>query len=423
MPASPGTARAALERRPFRNLYAAGFFSNIGSWMQTVVLGPFAYKLSGDSARFAGLVIFAQLGPQLIVAIPGGALSNRVKSRKALMQTLQVIQVLAAVFLAWVAAQPLPSKTLVLIGVAIGGCCNSLYAPNYQAIMPDLAGPENLAGAIALNSTQINASRVIGPVVYGILVRTVALTVSGAFLINAASFLVLIVVLQRMAIPSAPPPTAETPTGVRILTEGINAVRQSPILLRALMTMALMSFFSLVYIGQFQTIAERAFHVNSKSNTYSLIYATWGVGSLLSALSMGTVFAKVDKRRLTKPMLLGFSFFLTLFAFVRSSTLAFPVGFGLGCFYFGTPTALLTIAQQHLTARTRAPVMALWFMSFGGFVPLASLWGGWVMDGIGGSRGVIVVLLIGSVVTFFLAFYSDLRRVPVPLAVPDVRSN
>jgi MFS family permease len=108
---------------------------------------------------------------------------------------------------------------------------------------------------------------------------------------------------------------------------------------------------------------------------------------------------------------------------VRSSTWAFPVGFGLGCFYFGTPTALLTIAQQHLTPRTRAPVMALWFMSFGGVVPLASLWGGWVMDVVGGSRGVVVVLLIGSVVTFFLAFYSDLRRVPVSLAVPHVASN
>jgi Transmembrane secretion effector len=309
------------------------------------------------------------------------------------------------------------------LGVGVGGCCVSLYAPNYQAIMPDLAGHQNLAGAIALNSTQINASRVIGPILYGILVRAVNLTVSGAFLINAASFLILILVLHRTSVPSAPPPTADTPAGIRILTEGINAVRQSPILQRALITMAFMSFFSLVYIGQFQTVAERAFGVNSQSNTYSLIYATWGVGSLLSALSMGTVFANVDKRRLTKPMLIGFSIFLTAFAFVRTSALAFPVGFGLGCFYFGTPTALLTIAQQHLTARTRAPVMALWFMSFGGFVPLASLWGGWVMDAIGGSQGVVVVLLIGSVVTFFLAFYSDLRRVSVPGAITAASSN
>jgi MFS family permease len=298
--------------------------------------------------------------------------------------------------------------------VAIGGCAGSLYAPNYQAIMPDLAGPENLAGAIALNSTQINASRVIGPVVYGALVALFGLSVSGAFLINAASFLVLIAVLQQIPVVSAPPPTAQTPTGIRILTEGINVVRANPVLKRSLTTMAAMSFFSLVYIGQFQTVAERAFGVNSESNTYSLIYATWGFGSLLSALSMGTVFAHVDKRRLTKPMLIGFSFFLALFAFVRSPTMAFPVGFGLGCFYFGTPTALLTIAQEHLNARSRAPVMALWFMSFGGFVPLASLWGGWVMDAIGGSTGVVVVLLIGSVTTFGLAFYSDLRRVEVP---------
>ncbi len=421
MPATPGTARAALENRPFRRLYYAGFASNVGSWMQTVVLGPFVYKLSGNSARFVGLVIFAQLGPQLLVAIPGGALSNRVSNRKALMQTLQVIQVLSALFLALVAAQLHPSKTMVLVGVAIGGCAGSLYAPNYQAILPDLAGIENIGGAIALNSTQINGSRVLGPVIYGLLVRFSGLTPSGAFLINAASFGVLIIVLQGIAVASAPPPTKDTPNGIRVLTEGINVVRGNAVLRRALITMALMSLFALVFIGQFQTISVRAFGVDGKSTTYSLLYATWGFGSLLSALSMGTVFAHVDKRRLTKPMLLGFSFFIALFGFVRSPALAFPVGFGLGCCYFGTPTALLTIAQEHLTPRTRAPVMALWFMSFGGFVPLASLWGGWMMDMIGGSRGVLVVLLIGSVITFVLAFYSDLRRLdrPEPSRVED----
>lgn len=410
MPAVPGTARAALENRTFRRLYYAGFASNIGSWMQTVVLGPFVYRLSGNSARFVGLVIFAQLGPQLLVAIPGGALSNRVANRKALMQTLQGIQVLSAVFLAWVGAQGTPSKTLVLLGVAVGGCAGSLYAPNYQAILPDLAGPENIGGAISLNSTQVNASRVLGPVIYGVLVRVMDLTPSGAFLINAASFGILIVVLQSIAVPNAPPPTPETPTGIRVLTEGINAVRGNAVLRRALVTMAFMSLFALVFIGQFQTISVRAFGIDGKSTTYSLLYATWGFGSLLSALSMGTVFAHVDKRRLTKPMLLGFSFFIAIFGFVRVPALAFPVGFCLGCCYFGTPTALLTIAQQHLTPRTRAPVMALWFMCFGGFVPLASLWGGWMMDIVGGSRGVMVVLLIGSATTFILAFYSDLRR-------------
>ena len=142
MPATPGTARAAFERRPFRRIYLAGFASNVGSWMQTVVLGPFVYKLSGDSALFAGLVICAQLGPQLVVAIPGGALSNKVSNRKALMQLLQVIMLLSALFLAWVANQASPSKYLVLLGVGIGGVCGSLYAPNYQATVPDLAGIE-----------------------------------------------------------------------------------------------------------------------------------------------------------------------------------------------------------------------------------------------------------------------------------------
>lgn len=379
--------------------------------MQTVVVGPFAYRLSGNSARFVGLVMFAQLGPQLLLAIPGGALSNRVPNRRVLMQILQVVQLGAAIFLAIVAAAERPSKWLVLVGVAIGGTAGSLYAPNYQAIVPELAGPENIAGAVSLNSAQVNGSRVIGPVLYAVLHRAIGLSASNAFLFNAVTFVFVIGTLYRCPVPNAPPPDPSAPKGFRVLAEGINAVRANPILKRALVTMFAMSLFSLSFIGQFQTIAERAFGVNSKGQTYSLLYATWGIGSLLSALSMGTIFAHVDKRSLTKPMLLGFSFFLAAFGLVRTTELAFPVGFALGCCYFGVPTALLTVVQEQLAPRTRAPVMALWFMAFGGVVPLAALWGGEIMDRIGGAAGVAVVLLIGALVSAFLAFYGDLRRV------------
>src|SRR5918998_6464224 len=79
-----GTARAAFAHRDFRVLWFGAFASNIGTWMQNVVLTALAYELT-DSAAFVGLVVFAQLGPLLLLSIVGGVLADLVDRRKLLM--------------------------------------------------------------------------------------------------------------------------------------------------------------------------------------------------------------------------------------------------------------------------------------------------------------------------------------------------
>ncbi|MEO6988600.1 MAG: hypothetical protein ABI239_08125, partial [Aquihabitans sp.] len=51
---APGTARAAFSHPTFRTVYLGAFASNIGTWMQNVVLGALAYELTG-SATFVGI--------------------------------------------------------------------------------------------------------------------------------------------------------------------------------------------------------------------------------------------------------------------------------------------------------------------------------------------------------------------------------
>src|SRR6185437_11187757 len=90
VPFERGTAQAALRHRNFRIVYFGTFASNIGTWMQNVVLGAYALKLTGSSA-FVGLVFFAQLGPLLFLSTTGGALADTVDRRKLLV-TLQLLQ-------------------------------------------------------------------------------------------------------------------------------------------------------------------------------------------------------------------------------------------------------------------------------------------------------------------------------------------
>ena len=93
IPARRGTARAALSHRTFRIVFLGAFASNIGTWMQNVVLGAYAYDLT-HSSTFVGVIIFAQLGPTLVLPMVGGLLADKVDRKRFLILLSIVIWVL-----------------------------------------------------------------------------------------------------------------------------------------------------------------------------------------------------------------------------------------------------------------------------------------------------------------------------------------
>jgi MFS family permease len=394
-PPVPGSARASLAHRDYRIVYFGSFASNVGSWAQTVVLAPFAYRLAGDSASFAGLTVAAQMGPTLLFATLGGYLANRLP-RKRLMIGGAALQAVFALLLAWVVVQPDPARGLFLLAVFGGGLVNSVTAPTFQAVLPELCGRENLPGAIALNSVQMNGARVIGP----ILVAVTHLGTRDVFVFNAVTF--AFVIMGFALVPIGP-----TPAGHRHrLLDGFRYARQNPVAARILPMLFTFSVLSLPYIGQFATIAERVIGLDSTRSTYKWLYGTWGLGACLGALLMGTVLARFDKRRMIAPGFALFAVCLALFGLNGSVVLAFPIGFLLGGVYFGTITAMLTVLQQHISSVMRAPVMAVWFMFFGGAIPIGVLWAGWVMD----HWAVPPVILAGAAWAMVLAAMA--RDVP-----------
>lgn len=394
-PPTPGSARAALAHRSYRLVYFGSFASNVGSWAQTVVLAPFAYRLANDSASFAGLTVAAQMGPTLLFATLGGFLANRL-NRKALMIGGAATQACFAILLAGVVVQSDPNKALFLLAVFGGGVVNSLTAPTFQAVLPELCGKENLAGAIALNSVQMNGARVIGP----IFVAVTHLGVRDVFIFNALTFAFVIIGFARV-------PLGPTPSSHRHrLLDGFRYSRRNPVASLLLPMLFTFSVISLPYIGQFATVAERVLGLDSTGRTYKWLYGTWGLGACLGALAMGTVLSSFDKRRLIRPGFAAFAVCLALFGVNRSVVLAFPIGFLLGVCYFGTITAMLTVLQQHLSSVMRAPVMAVWFMFYGGTIPIGVLWAGWVMD----RWAVEPVILTGALWALALSWAGDVRE-------------
>jgi MFS family permease len=395
-----GTARAALAHREFRLMWFGSFGSNIGTWMQQVVLGSYAYRLTGSSA-FAGLLVFAQLGPLLLLSVIGGLVAD-VLDRRKLLIWVQAEQGIFSLLLGWmVAASANPSKLALFACVLAVGIGNALNAPAWSAVLPALVGHDDLPGAISLNSTQMNGSRVIGPALAGVLYPIVG--AAWIFVMNAVTYLFVIVALLMVRLPAVPRAVEQ---GWARLMMGFRVAREVKVVGRILVTLALFSFFCLPFVGLFAPVAERDLHISSKSLTFGLLYAAFGLGAAIGALSMGTVLADADKKRLVRTGLAAFAVCLFAFGVVPWVGAAFPVVFLLGVVYFGTTTAMMVVLQATLDDQVRGRVMALWFMAFGGTVALAALVFGPVMD----ATSPEVVLVGGAIVALLLAWWCDLPR-------------
>jgi predicted MFS family arabinose efflux permease len=317
---------------------------------------------------------------------------------------MQWVQLVFSLVLAFVVSIDGPIWALFLAQMAIG-TGNALNAPAFQATIPLLVDRRDLAGAISMNSVQLNGSRVLGPTLAALL-ALVGVTTSQLFVINAATYLFLIVALAQVTLPNVRSTHPET--GWRRALTGLRISRERRVLARLLVTMASFSFFCLVYVALFSSIARLNFGIDPVGPTYRWLYAIWGFGALTGALSTGTFLAQSDRTKVIRRGFVGFAICLAAFALVRHPAPAFPIGFFLGTFYFMSANAMVTVFQQNLKDTERVSVMPLWFMAFGGTVTLGGLAGGPIIDAVGARW----VLLFGAAFALVLSRYADLSRLP-----------
>jgi MFS family permease len=397
----PGSARAAMSYPDFRRMWTASFASYTGTWMQNVVLPAYVYERT-DSAALVAVLVFAQLGPLLLLSIPAGVVADRFDRRRWLI-AMQLVQLAFSAALAPLAANDAPIWALFVVSLGVG-TGNALNAPAWSAMLPTLVSEADLPGAIALQSTMINGSRVVGPIIVAVL-AVFHVTTAQIFLINAATYLFVVIALLTVHLPR--PAHVAMERGWKQFTSGLSIVRRAPASARLLITLAIFSFVALPYIGLFPAVARLNFGIDEESATYKWLYASWGFGACLGALSIGTVLLHVDKRRIVRLGFLGFGACMTGFALARGPSVAFPVGFLLGFAYMVTTTSMSTILQSRLVDRERGRVLALWFMAFGGMIPLGNIAFGPVVDAVGARW----VLLAGAACAVVMAWWCDIAAI------------
>src|SRR5205809_1595264 len=189
-PAATGSRRMfrALSHRNFRLFWSGAFLSNVGTWMQAVAQGWLVLSLS-NSPLWLGIDGFMSTAPGLVLTLAGGVFADLIDRRKLLIYT-QAVAGLAALTLGVLVITHVVQVWMVLCLSFVTGCCMSLAGPSYMALVFDLVGHKDLANAIALNSTQFQLARVIGPVCAGVGFKVFGL--AGCFLANGISFVFVV---------------------------------------------------------------------------------------------------------------------------------------------------------------------------------------------------------------------------------------
>lgn len=396
----PGSARSAWQYRTFRVIYLGAFVSSIGTWMQNVVLGALAYALT-ESAVFVGIMMLAQLGPLLLFSTLGGMLADGF-DRKKLLITLTAFEGIMSALLGIVALSDEPSKVVLVGIVTLIGIGNALYAPVFSALLPVLVPREDIGGAISLNSVQMNGSRVVGPAIGSLLFASFG--AGWVFMLNALTYLGVILVLLRLTLP--PPPDSGS-QGWHRLVGGIIVARGNRVVAHCLVMIASFSLLCLPFITQMPTIADRHLGIDPESTAYGMLYAAFGSGAVIGALSIGTLFAQSDKKTLSRRATVVFAVMLTIFGLLRNAPAAYVVVAVLGIAYFAVITSLSTVLQEEIDDADRGKVMAIWIMGYGGVVPIGGLIGGWLMD----KTSIEAVLIAGALIALALAARLDLRSI------------
>ena len=392
--------RGALGNRNFRTMWASSLGSTIGTWMQNVILAAYVYDVT-RSPWLVSLVGFCNLVPQLLFATFGGVIADII-DRKKLIVWLSFEQLLGSLAIAWIVRTEDFSRPALLIAVFAVGTGAALQGPVFLAVTPSLVPRRHLPGAISLNSASMNISRVIGPAIGAALY--VWIGASWVFVLNAASYLIIILGVQYVKVPKVAKRHGESVA--ERLFGGFRYIRRDPIVFRALLTVFLFSVFCMPFITQFPVISAVDLHVSTKSTTYGFVYACFGFGAVVGALSTGTFLAGAALEKVVRMAFVAFGICLAAFISLDSAAPAFPVGFLLGFFYFVVVTSLATVFQSRLDNDIRGRVSAVWMMTFGGTVPVSGLISGWIVTHI----GVNPVIYFGAGFALFLAWFADLRE-------------
>jgi MFS family permease len=393
-------ALRALRSRNYRLFFTGQSISLIGTWMQRIATPWLVYELT-NSVFLLGLVSFIGQLPVFLLAPFAGVFSDRWNRYRILLAT-QVLAMIQASLMAWlVLAERIELWQILLLSLMLGGI-SAFDIPARQAFLVRMVEKkEDLGNAIALNSSIVNAARMLGPSAAGLLIAAIGTGV--CFLFNAVSFVFVILSLLMMRLPAEQNNKAhrsilgELGEGIRY-TFGYSPIRYVILLL------FLASLTGMPYAVLMPVFAKEI--LLGSANTYGLLMGASGLGALGGAFFLATRKNAHGLEKVIPVAAATFGAGLILLSLSRSFPLAIAVnivtGFGMMLLMATSNTVIQSIVADDMRGR----VMSFFTMAIMGTAPFGSL----LVGSLAKEIGVPPTIALGGVMCMAgaLAFAASL---------------
>jgi MFS family permease len=385
-----GAARktfAALSVRNYRLYFTGQVISVSGTWMQMVAqtyLILFVLHGTGvDVAIATGL----QFVPMLFFGTFGGLIADRVDKRRMLYATQGSAGVLALTLGILVVTHSV-QLTDVYVLAGLLGVVNLFDNPARQTFVSEMVGRTLLPNAVSLNSVVMNGARVIGPGIGGVLIVTVG--VSTCFMVNAASYVAVLVALSFMR-KSELHPTQAVERAKGQVREGLRYVWSTPDLRNPLVSMAIVGVFAFNFTVTLPLLAKFTFH--GGAGVYSSFLAAMGAGAVCGGLFTAHRSRPSQKLLALIGLLFGTLILAVALAPTRTVAIVLLIPMGAASISFiATNNAILQLRSE---PSMRGRVMSLNATAFLGSTPIGAPLLGWISD----ATNPRVSLLVGGVAT------------------------
>ncbi|HJT86239.1 MAG TPA: MFS transporter [Bryobacteraceae bacterium] len=360
----------ALRSRNYRLFFSGQTVSLIGTWMTRIATSWLVYRLT-DSATLLGIVSFAGQIPMFFLAPLAGVWVDRWDRHRTLVVT-QVLSMVQSFALAALALAGIINIWEIIVLSLMQGLINAFDMPARQAFVIQMVEKrEDLGNAIALNSSMVNGTRLIGPAIAGVIIA--AIGEGYCFLVDGVSYIAVIISLLMMQI-TVEQAHARPHHVLRELQEGWRYVADSVPIRSILLLLALVSLVGFPYTVLMPLFASDVLH--GGANTLGFLMAASGIGALISAISLALRRSVLGLGRMIAISCAIFGAALAGFSLSRMlwlSLLLMPLtGFGMMQQMASSNTILQTIVQDEKRGR----VMAFYGMAFLGMAPFGSLLAG-----------------------------------------------
>jgi MFS family permease len=391
----------ALRSRNYQLFFAGQGISLIGTWMTQLATVWLVYHLT-NSALMLGIVGFTSQIPNLLLTPFGGVLVDRFPRQRILIVT-QILAMVQSLTLAALALSGVIQIWHLLVLSLFQGTINAADAPARQAIVTELVDrPEDLANAIAINSTMFNGARLIGPAIGGLLIARVG--EAYCFLIDGVSYIAVITALLAMRFKPKKMPVI-TGSPLERIKDGFDYAFGCPPIRAILLLSAIVSFLGMQYTVLVPVFADKI--LKGDAQTLGFLMAASGVGAVCGGLYLVTrkTVVGLGKLIVLGPALLGTG--LIVFSLSRYLPLSLLAMLSIG---LGTILQIAsgnTVLQTIIDDDKRGRVMSIYTMSFLGVVPFGNLLGGTLADRI----GVTPTLIFAGSACLLGSFYFN-RQLP-----------